>query len=403
MAFNCKVGKKVINIFDETEETFRKWSKEGKLRCIHEGCKTPIMRYAHGDYKMPYFSHVDGSGCDFSEDNYGRESGKYNAETKREHSLGQYKIADWIRKIKGVTDLQLEKVIEETNQRADIYFKYNNEEFVIEYQCSPQASKYNERHELYRLNEINDIWIFGTKKYGVEELLKEEKDNGEVNFKIADKQQLLENNRILYYNPFEDTLIKIKAEDLTLACREQKNGDITLLKNTFIVEKYSKNKIEEINNIEYLLKHEVNEEVVNYINICLDLKGGFTFKYEEDEDMVIGTKKGFTKMKDQDGIKTERGEIKLSLNRDNMYLKLKQLINRELSIENLRKDKNIFIKLMNDINKKYNIDYTITHTLYEDLYIEILKEEEDILYSDYYKNYYVKYKKQSAGKIGLLI
>ena len=371
MAFSCRVGKKIINIFDETEETFRKWSKEGKLRCIYEGCKTPIMRYANGDYKMPYFSHVDNSGCDFSEDDYGRESGKYNSETKREHSLGQYKLADWIRKIKGVTDLQLEKVIEETNQRADIYFKYNNEEYVIEYQCTPQATKYNERHELYRLNKINDIWIFGTKKYGIEELLKEDKDKGEINLKVADKQQLLENNRVLYYNPFEDLFIKIEAQDLALACRELDNGDITLLKNTFIIEKYNKNKLEVLNNIEYLLKHEVNEEVVNYINACLELKGGFTFKYEKDNGLMICSKKGYTKMRDEDGIETFKGEIQIELNEEDIYWELKYLINKEISIENLRKNKQKIINVLN----RYDIKWKLRHVLYEDLYI--------ILYRDY--------------------
>ena len=371
LAFSCKVGKRIINIFDETEETFRKWSKEGKLRCIHEGCKTPIMRYANGDYKMPYFSHIDNSGCDFSEDDYGRESGKYNSKTKREHSLGQYKLAGWIRKIKGVTDLQLEKIIEETNQRADIYFKYNNKEYVIEYQCTPQATKYNERHELYRLNKINDIWIFGTKKYGIEELLKEDKDKGEINFKVAEKQQLLENNRILYYNPFKDLFIKIEAQDLTLACREQNNGDITLLKNTFIIEKYNKNKLEVLNNIEYLLKHEVNEEVVNYINACLELKGGFTFKYEKDNGLMICSKKGYTKMKDEDGIETFKGEIQIELNEEDIYWELKYLINKEISIENLRKNKQKIINMLN----RYDIKWKLRHVLYEDLYI--------IFYRDY--------------------
>lgn len=379
MAFSCKVGKKIINIFDETEETFRKWSKEGKLRCIHEGCKTPIMRYANGDYKMPYFSHVDNSGCDFSEDGYGRESGKYNAETKREHSLGQYKLAGWIRKIKGVTDLQLEKIIEESNQRADIYFKYNNEEYIIEYQCTPQATKYNERHELYRLNKINDIWVFGTKKYSIEELLKEDKDKREINFKIAEKQQLLENNRILYYNPFEDLFIKIEAQDLTLACREQNNGDITLLKNTFIVEKYNKNKLEVLNNIEYLLKHEVNEEVINYINACLELKGGFTFKYKKDNGLMICSKKGYTKMKDEDGVETFKGEIQIELNKEDIYWKLKYLINKEISIENLRKNKQKIINVLNS----YNIKWSLKHVLYEDLYIIFYKESDIINYGRY--------------------
>ena len=68
-------------------------------------------------------------------------------------------------KQKGVRDVVLEGWIPETKQRPDIMFTYRNELWVIEYQCSPIATEYVERHELYQTAGIHDIWICGTEKY----------------------------------------------------------------------------------------------------------------------------------------------------------------------------------------------------------------------------------------------
>lgn len=64
-----------------------------------------------------------------------------------------------------VTNAILEGWIPETKQRPDIMFEYKNKKYVIEYQCSPIATEYIERHNLYKSSGINDIWICGTKKY----------------------------------------------------------------------------------------------------------------------------------------------------------------------------------------------------------------------------------------------
>lgn len=72
---------------------------------------------------------------------------------------------EWIKNQNGVTEAVLEGWIPETKQRPDIKFKYNGKKYVIEYQCSPIATEYVERHELYKVSGIIDIWILGTEKY----------------------------------------------------------------------------------------------------------------------------------------------------------------------------------------------------------------------------------------------
>lgn len=90
---------------------------------------------------------------------------KYSEPETDEHLKGKQDLFEWIKKQDGVTNAVLEGWISETKQRPDIMFNYNGKKCVIEYQCSPIASEYIERHELYKAFGINDIWICGTEKY----------------------------------------------------------------------------------------------------------------------------------------------------------------------------------------------------------------------------------------------
>lgn len=38
-------------------------------------------------------------------------------------------------------------------------FEYSGQKFVIEFQCTPIATQYDERHELYAASGIIDVWI----------------------------------------------------------------------------------------------------------------------------------------------------------------------------------------------------------------------------------------------------
>lgn len=90
---------------------------------------------------------------------------KYSESETEEHLNGKRDLFEWIKKQKGVSKAVLEGWIPETKQRPDITFEYNGRKYVIEYQCSPIATEYIERHQLYKSAGINDIWICGTEKY----------------------------------------------------------------------------------------------------------------------------------------------------------------------------------------------------------------------------------------------
>ena len=89
----------------------------------------------------------------------------YSEPETEEHIQGKIALYEWIKEQKGVTNAVLEGWISETKQRPDIMFTYNGELWVIEYQCSPIATEYVERHELYQAAGIHDIWICGKEKY----------------------------------------------------------------------------------------------------------------------------------------------------------------------------------------------------------------------------------------------
>ena len=130
----------------------KKWSKKKILLC--PVCGKPY-EYCHGEVKTPYFRHMDKAECE----------DKYSESETEEHLNGKMDLYEWIKKQNGVENAVLEGWIPETKQRPDIMFNYNNKKYVIEYQCSPIATEYIERHELYQAAGINDIWICGTDKY----------------------------------------------------------------------------------------------------------------------------------------------------------------------------------------------------------------------------------------------
>lgn len=156
----------------------KKWSKKKILLC--PVCDKPY-EYCHGEVKTPYFRHMDKEECE----------DKYSESETEEHLNGKRDLYEWIKKQIGVTNAVLEGWIPETKQRPDIMFDYNNKKYVIEYQCSPIATEYIERHELYQAAGFTDIWIAGVKKY----------------FKPNARHKFIENHVIGYYNPIEKSIV----------------------------------------------------------------------------------------------------------------------------------------------------------------------------------------------------
>jgi competence CoiA-like predicted nuclease len=171
---SCLLNGERINCFDgkHDKEQLKKWAKKRILIC--PACGKPY-EYCHGKVKSPYFRHMDKTECE----------DRYSESETEEHLNGKRDLYEWLKKQHGVTDCILEGWISETKQRPDIMFKYDGKQCVLEYQCSPIATEYCERHELYKAAEIKDIWIAGWEKY----------------FKSNSRHKFIETHIEGYYSP----------------------------------------------------------------------------------------------------------------------------------------------------------------------------------------------------------
>lgn len=154
LILTCKLGNETINCYDgiHDKEQLKKWASKKILLC--PVCDKPY-EYCHGKVKTPYFRHMDKTECE----------DRFSESETEEHLNGKRDLFEWIKKQNGVTNAVLEGWIPETKQRPDIIFEYSGKKYVIEYQCSPIATEYIERHSLYKAVGIIDIWICGTEKY----------------------------------------------------------------------------------------------------------------------------------------------------------------------------------------------------------------------------------------------
>jgi hypothetical protein len=154
----CVVGEKVINCFDGTYDKSRlkEWSDKNILKCPDCG---GLYEYCHGEIVFPYFRHKEkNEDCD----------GQYSEPETEEHRNGKLLLYNWLQKLQNesvIENVKLEAYISETKQRPDLYFEMNGKRFVIEFQCTPIASEFLKRHELYDLGGISDIWILGHDNY----------------------------------------------------------------------------------------------------------------------------------------------------------------------------------------------------------------------------------------------
>lgn len=149
----CKVGENIINTIDYTDSQIKKWKEKGILKC--PVCKGEMI-YKNGEFKIAHFAHKIND-CSLL----------YSEPESEEHLSGKKAIYEWLKTQDGIEDLVLEAWLPDTKQKPDISFTYSGQKYVIEYQCSPIATKYAERHRLYELAGIKDIWILGTEKYDI--------------------------------------------------------------------------------------------------------------------------------------------------------------------------------------------------------------------------------------------
>ena len=157
----CKVGNKILHSYDYEPEQFIKWADSSKLKC--PDCDEQLL-FKNGVFMVRHFSHKVGLSCKRKEEFYERETS--------EHETGKLNLFNWIKNQIGVKNAEMERYIQETRQRPDIYFEQDGHKYAIEYQCSPLGIyEYEDRHRLYECAGIKDIWIFGTEKYSEKKLI----------------------------------------------------------------------------------------------------------------------------------------------------------------------------------------------------------------------------------------
>lgn len=150
----CLLNDNEITCFDAiyNKKELKDFSKQNKLLCPI--CGKPY-EYCHGKVIPPYFRHKEKDIC----------YDKYSESETIEHLIGKQDLYKWVKSLDNTYDVVLEGYIESSGQRPDIMFKKDNKQYVIEFQCTPISSEYLERHQLYRDNNIIDIWICGVEKY----------------------------------------------------------------------------------------------------------------------------------------------------------------------------------------------------------------------------------------------
>jgi competence CoiA-like predicted nuclease len=284
---SCKVGSEQINVVDYEEKQLRKWSRKKILKCPVCG---GVLVYKRGLIKIPHFAHKKDSDCIYT---------FYENETK-EHAIGKTLIYKWLKKLPNVKNLKLEAWISQTKQRPDLYFEIDDKKHVIEYQCSPITLKeYLERKELYKLNNIMDIWICGTENFNF-------KLNGRLKMKALDKQLFLSSS-LYYINPFEEVIYSVYARSDYVVdfykIRQQKFSDL----NNFYVEE---GKI--------FLSQTINDNfVIRLKNFITDIKN----KEEREKcELLQQQKKIYNFIKKQFEIEEARKKVNNIIENKDIYI-----------------------------------------------------------------------------------
>lgn len=113
-------------------------------------CKERVI-LKKGQIKVPHFSHGHNSDCSV-----------YSEGETWEHLKGKSDLYDWLM-VMGCGP-ELEVYIAEINQRADILINWKEQQYAIEYQCSPISEKeVIMRTQGYLSAGIKPVWIAGCK------------------------------------------------------------------------------------------------------------------------------------------------------------------------------------------------------------------------------------------------
>jgi len=161
-------------------------------------------------------------------------------------------------------------------------FEYGGQKWVIEFQCSPIATEQIERHKLYKVADIKDIWICGKEKYGTGRKHMEKIMNGMFDYEnniFTEIYDLLQCDLLPYGHVKNSFFRSIKLENIMFKNR------IVFTDNAMVT--YISEDIELHKKYEARLKRE------EYINTIFDICNTIPKWYKKvQHNCVITVKRG---------------------------------------------------------------------------------------------------------------
>lgn len=178
------LGKNNIIDFD-IEKKIRSASNKSLLKCSECGNRV-IFRFKNLDKKRPHFAH-------FYTDN--TQNCSYGKETE-EHIEGKKIILERMRALYPGIYHQIRYKIKSINRYADLYFRLDNQELVIEFQRTDlDLDSFEDKIKSYDSININNLWILS----GNEEHFKN--IGREYNLTFFQRMNINESNKpILFLN-----------------------------------------------------------------------------------------------------------------------------------------------------------------------------------------------------------
>jgi len=391
---SCKVGETIINTIDNSDSEIRKLYKKKILKC--PVCNGDIV-YKNGEFKIAHFAHKANDNCML----------KYHEPETEEHLNGKKKIYEILKNNKLIKNLKIEAWIPETKQRPDIYFEFDSKRYVIEYQCSPISTEYSERHLLYKMANINDIWILGTEKYFNEEqefLLRKNICDFEIfcKTKTLERELFLENKYIYYLGI--DSLVKAKE----IKCGKFKTK-LDVVYDSFNFDKdldiplFLKGEIEQLKELSIEFNMEIANTMCRNIN---SFKGWTKNRYYaevdfKDDDIYIIVYKGsnivfknlFYELNVEGMNKIYNKEQKSYIKRKTRYdnreerAKIKYDMEEKITTQKEYILANKIVSVLNScVNNISNLEYTLNSRVYNNKYFYEITRDYNRIYNKEAKN-----------------
>ncbi len=151
VAARADTGQTLV-IGDTDDALLRSLSDQRLLTCTHCG---GALTFKAGAVRLHHFAHVNLDACSYADHEPESDS----------HRLGKYVLYRHFRN--GAREAALERHLPATDQRADCSVcAADGQGFALEFQQAANTiERWNERHRLYRSQNLCDLWFLGIVRY----------------------------------------------------------------------------------------------------------------------------------------------------------------------------------------------------------------------------------------------